>query len=241
MPGVADYWSDPRPPRLDAAMQTLAAIHNVFELHQPLTPSESQRLQLLGIRGSYSVNTRARRLQRLVDGELERTRSRLDAAAPNEERDLGFEALALVRELAPAELAKAQHWRQIDLPMQQRLGDVHHDHILFTGDSVTGVIDFGAADFDSPAGDVARLLGSLVGDDRQRRRQGLEAYQRLHPLTPDEVAVVDFFDSSGTVAAAANWLVWLWSMQPPRGDREAGLRRLRQLVQRLRTLGLRSP
>jgi Ser/Thr protein kinase RdoA (MazF antagonist) len=123
--------------------------------------------------------------------------------------------------------------------VQPRLGDVHHDHILFTGDTVTGVVDFGATDFDSPAGDVARLLGSMVGDDCERWRQGLAAYQAIRPMTPGETAAVKFFDTSGTVVSAANWIGWLWPGQTDvvhRIDRPTGVHRLGQLVVRLRAL-----
>ncbi len=43
--------------------------------------------------------------------------------------------------------------------------DIWHDHILFEEDSVSGIIDYGSMRIDSPAADLARLLGSLAGND----------------------------------------------------------------------------
>jgi homoserine kinase type II len=148
----------------------------------------------------------------------------------------------LINKTAQGELTKAVHWRTVDLPRQRRLGDVHHDHVLFTGDKVTGVIDFGAADYDSPAGDAARLLGSLVGDDRDMWRQGLTEYCEVHPLSDVEVAAVEFFDSSGTVVSAANWILWLWGGAENRlqlSDYSRPLARLARLRERLRALAAR--
>src|SRR5205085_7730253 len=62
------------------------------------------------------------------------------------------------------------------LALQPAIRDVHHEHVLFTGDQVTGLIDFGALRIDTPLTDVARLVGSLVGDDAEARRIALDAY-----------------------------------------------------------------
>ena len=45
------------------------------------------------------------------------------------------------------------------VPFNLCIGDVWHDHILFEGDAVTGMIDFAAAKVDHVAADLARLLG----------------------------------------------------------------------------------
>lgn len=248
-PGLADFHSNPQPQRLSAAMRTLAAIHDAVGRE----PALSWKMHPQGAtihaefalprRRSASVSQRADRLERIVGGDLKRAMSEWTAATGDEQR-LGNEALSLVGKLAPVENLKTLHWRMVDLPLQWRLGDVHHDHILFTGDEVTGVVDFGAVDYDSPAGDVARLLGSLVGDDADLRRQGLAAYQQVRLLSSEEVAAVDFFDSTGTVIAAANWIEWLWGAPEKRlpiSRNEAAIERLAWLVKRLRALAARAP
>jgi Ser/Thr protein kinase RdoA (MazF antagonist) len=48
------------------------------------------------------------------------------------------------------------------VPLQPALRDILDEHVLFVGDQVTGIIDFGAMRIESVAGDIARLLGSLV-------------------------------------------------------------------------------
>jgi Ser/Thr protein kinase RdoA (MazF antagonist) len=191
-------------------------------------------------RRSTSAARRAERLNEIVGDDGSPAFVGALTQAPADAQPLVRDAVALVRKLAPQELDKSRAWQDVDLPLQYRLGDVHHDHVLFVGDDVTGVVDFGAVDFDAPAGDVARLLGSLVGDDRERRRVALAAYESVRPMRELEREAVAFFDTSGSVVSAAHWLEWLWPRDPKQApaiaDRTAALDRLARLVERLRVL-----
>lgn len=243
-PGTADFREQPSDARLTAAMCTLAAIHLAADNHIS-TPWPLDMEALRGRDSAHAARRRsdsaARRVSRLLEIVHEsRWFKPAMILAPPEAEPLVGEAVALIKKLAPCELGKARAWQDTDLPLQYRLGDVHHDHVLFVGDDVTGIVDFGAVDFDAPAGDVARLLGSLVGDDRERWRQGLSAYESVRPMSDIERQSVAFFDSTGTVVSAANWLEWLWPRDPATGpaiaNRAAALARLERLVERLRVL-----
>ena len=95
-------------------------------------------------------------------------------------------------------------WRSAVL--QPCLCDVWHDHVLFEGDAVTGLVDYGGVKVDNVATDLARLLGSLAGDDPVLRDAGLRAYSRLRPLSLAEEALVPVLDRTGTLLGIANWL-----------------------------------
>ncbi len=88
--------------------------------------------------------------------------------------------------------------------------DVWHDHILFEGDRVSGIIDFGTMRTEHVAGDVARLLGSLVGDDPRRREVGLAAYGQVRPLSQEELRLVTVFDASSVALSPLNWIEWIY-------------------------------
>ena len=107
--------------------------------------------------------------------------------------------------------------------MQPCLRDIWHDHILFTGDEVTGLVDFGAIDIDTPATDLARLIGFFspprrgVGlreerglDEAETWHEALAAYQTIRPLTADEIQAAHALDTSGTILAGCNWLRWIY-------------------------------
>jgi Ser/Thr protein kinase RdoA (MazF antagonist) len=106
------------------------------------------------------------------------------------------------------------------------LCDVHHDHVLFAGDAVSGVIDYGAMKADHPAVDLARLLGDLVPDDAARVRAGVAAYHAAGGSPAVTPELVTLLDRTGAVGGAAFWLL------------RGGGDRLDRLTQRLSRWGL---
>lgn len=235
-PGQADYRDDPRPEKLHAALHALANIHLAAAEFISTVGQGGVR-----VASSPSLAHRHARAETLQTGELAAIRAAVrqaqaSASSGDELATLAPAALALVEQLLPAMAQRLAAWQSTPLPLQWRLGDVHHDHVLFTGDRVTGVIDFGAAAVEAPAGDVARLLGSLAGNDRDAWRDGLAAYEQVRPLSPTERAAARLFDASGAILSAANWLHWLLIRPPDSAaslNRPAALDRLRTLIARL--------
>jgi Ser/Thr protein kinase RdoA (MazF antagonist) len=234
MPGKADYWQLPSPSKLRAALAMLAKIHvSAAELRLSGDKYEPR------IATSPALRKRASRLQQFVSGEFSQLQMAVGRCSGQPNIELGREVLNLAQRAAPVELDKARHWLNRELRLQWRHGDPWHDHILFSGDEVTGVIDFAAANVDSPAGDVARLLGSLVPDDPGAWTLGLEEYEQHRRLSDAERDAIPCFDSSGVVISAINWINWLFSDAEQLGeglDRSAAFERLRRLATRLRVL-----
>jgi Ser/Thr protein kinase RdoA (MazF antagonist) len=101
------------------------------------------------------------------------------------------------------------------------------------GDTVSGIIDHGNAKFDSVAVDLARMLGSMVGDDADAQVEGLDAYADVRPLSDVERSLVPLLDRTGVLLGIANWLLWLFWEKRQYDDRIAVARRLGELVQRV--------
>src|SRR5262249_8410933 len=121
---------------------------------------------------------------------------------------LGLAVLDHYLRVAPRVTAKLSLALDASVPLQPCLRDIWHDHVLLTGDEVTGLIDPHAARSDSVATDLARLLGSLVGDDRGAWNAALAAYQQVRPLSLAELALVELFDQSAVLLSGMTWLDW---------------------------------
>jgi Ser/Thr protein kinase RdoA (MazF antagonist) len=221
LPGRADFHCDSNRKKLRAAMQALAQFHLLAAQYQqyrgwaPAIQDREFRLRILKFREFATIEqSLARRLNNEIDGRATRllTLTRTTIEQPD---------LAKTLSIAP------------ELWLQPAIRDIHHDHVLFTGDEVTGIIDFGAMRMDTPLTDVARLIGCLVGDDREAREFAVSAYSELRPLSTVDRWLVELLDESGLVLGALNWLTWLYVERRDMGPMEPIVRRLDQILERL--------
>jgi homoserine kinase type II len=142
----------------------------------------------------------------------------------------------LIQSLIPRLPDQLTPWLARIVPVQPCLCDVWHDHVLFEGDKVTGLVDYGSVKIDHVAVDLARLLGSLIGDDQDMQILGLEAYRLVRPLSPEETALVQVLDETGTVLGGVTWLRWLYQENRHYESRDSVARRLASLVGRMEHL-----
>jgi Ser/Thr protein kinase RdoA (MazF antagonist) len=218
MPGIADFHANPSPDRLRAACRALARLHLAwadFASIPQACPAVARRL--IAVRECLDAAVASS--PKFVPP---------DPVAPWAER-----ARTIVEQRI-ADIPRAlEPWRSVPLPVQPCLCDVWHDHVLFTGDEVTGLIDFGSVKIDNVAVDLARLLGSMVGDDSAQFEAGLDAYAQIRPLTALERALVPVLDRTGIVLGLANWLRRLGQKGSEYDDRTAVADRLASLVRRV--------
>jgi Ser/Thr protein kinase RdoA (MazF antagonist) len=146
---------------------------------------------------------------------------------------LGKRIVELYRSAAPAVIRDLELGRQVAVPLQPCLRDVWHDHVLYTGDDVSGLIDAHACRSDNVANDLSRLLGSLVGDDRAGWESGIAAYERLRPLSLAERGLIELFDRSTVLFAGLTWLEWHCVAGRIFDRPEQVIERLRSIVGRL--------
>ncbi|HVX64727.1 MAG TPA: phosphotransferase [Pirellulales bacterium] len=227
MPGQADYLQAPNSARLRAALRTLAEFH-LAAASFPL-PDRSPGL-------SPGIGERIERARAWSHAQLQRL---AEAVEPGEWPELahrGRQWLALaptaLERLRPA-LARAE---LIATPLQPCIRDVWHDHVLFVGDDVSGLVDFGAMQPDSVAADIARLLGSLARDDRQAWTTGLAAYESVRALSEPERTLIPVFDQANTVMSGLNWLQWVYLDRRQFDNRQAVMQRLDGNLPRLALL-----
>jgi homoserine kinase type II len=113
------------------------------------------------------------------------------------------------------------------------IGDFHAGNVLLRDQQLAGVIDFEAVCLDSPARDVARLIGSLFPFDGSRWAEVIAWYDALMPLAPREKELIPLLDWSGAVIATLRWRQWLGRGEVDRDRRSAGYERWRLVVERL--------
>ena len=220
MPGRANYHDHSSPAHLEAACGALAALHRVWgslDSTNGACPAVRRRLARYDEWKSL-----------LASGwrpDFGDSRAPIASAAQK-----AWAILLLRADRIPKDLSE---WADQHMRLQPCLCDIWHDHVLFEGEAVSGVVDYGGVKVDHVAIDLARLLGSLVEDDSEARTIGLRAYGRALPLSDDELRLVDILDQTGILLGLANWLIWLYKEHRTFDDRRAVARRLEQLVQRV--------
>ena len=205
MPGAADFKASPQAARLTNAMSSLAQFHRVAAIYRP-DASSAEWFSAVPSSVSPAVETRLRAFRWWDRDRLRELSRRIEANSDSPLRTL---ARHLVAEFSRASLrvhSELSDLRDQRYRLQVCLRDVWHDHLLFTGDAVTGLIDPSASRTENVAADLARLIGSLVGDDRSLWDRAMDAYCRAAPLTASEIRLVAALDRSGVLLSPMTWL-----------------------------------
>jgi Ser/Thr protein kinase RdoA (MazF antagonist) len=129
------------------------------------------------------------------------------------------------------------------LPVQPVLRDIWCDHVLYAGPSaavVTGLVDLHAAGVDTPAADIARLLGSwgvsascAYLSPAERHSAALQAYERIQPLGPEERRLIGVLHRTAVVFGLDNWFRWTLEEGRQFADASLVVARIDQLMQEL--------
>ena len=231
MPGHADYLENPSIDRLKAAMKALAQWHLAAARFQPepahvhwfysrpaeVCPAIAERL--ITLRESASLIHRIQdNLQRFPASPLCETATTL---------------VDLFQRHRSSAVDDLERVRDIRIPLQPCLRDVWHDHILLTGDRVTGLIDPSACRTETVACDLARLLASLVGESKPDRSIALDEYQRWRPLSSAELSLIPVLDRTGVLLSAWTWLTWMCVDHRLPANPVRSLARMQSLMRRL--------
>ncbi|MGL6097776.1 MAG: phosphotransferase, partial [Fimbriiglobus sp.] len=212
VPGIADFETNPSDARLADTVAAVAALHRAWRPVVPTfapCPAAARRVEVLS-------NFLAGRIP-----------------VPKSSNPLITDAVAVARRRAGPALAAVRPFAVTAVPVQPCLRDIWHDHILFTGDVVTGVVDYGAIGEDHPAADVARLLGDLTGADRGRTAFAVDAYRAAGGNPGVTEPFVTALADAGLVGGLVGWLDRLATGLPANVEPDAVFGRIRRLLARL--------
>jgi homoserine kinase type II len=226
MPGRADYCELPCYERLHAAMQALARFH--------LAAASTHTADPMG--RSATLERRVRELRAFLGGPApDELRRRVPDGRWPEMDERAQRMLEYVR----------AHQKALSLLLEQPITpatqqpvirDIWHDHVLYQGNVVSGVIDFGAMSVDTVAVDIARLLGSLAGGDEVQWREGLRAYRELRPVSLAQQDLLVTLDRTGIFAGGLVWLRWHYLENRVFENHAGVLARVDHFLNRLATL-----
>jgi homoserine kinase type II len=191
-------WAPGRPATPPAAAEVRAACAAAAALHRAW-PAEPVPRPCPGILARLDILREHRDLY---------TSPRLPPVEP-ELDPLLARAAGVVARRADATAAALRPWAARPVEVRPCVRDLRGEHVLFDGGRVTGVVDYGAMAPDSPAVDLARLLGDLAGADPDLFAAGLGAYRAAGgpPGAPDDLVRV--LAGTGAVWALLGWLVRL--------------------------------
>ncbi|HEY2837908.1 MAG TPA: phosphotransferase [Pirellulales bacterium] len=223
--GEHDHDTPTSAARLRSAMATLARFHRAAASF-PLDVDEACP--------SPGIAERTQQFRELVERGHARLRKAVsDTPTPH---DVAAWRLLHLFLLACPRVEMLLQQANFSAPIQPCIRDVRRDSILFDGDVVSGLLDFGAMRGEHVSADVARLLGSLVEDDPVGWAIGLSAYASVRPLTEAEAMLITAFDASGVLLGGMNWLTWLYLEDRSFEDEAAVAARLDYFVRRLTIL-----
>lgn len=229
MPGQADYWQAPHVERLQAAFDVLARWHcaaNSSEWRGEWFYRDTS------VRAP-TVDDRLTALRGYVGDVLRSIETGLLREQHSEWREHGQVITTALRWHGPRLLADLAQATNLLVPIQPVMRDVWHDHVLFIGNTVTGLIDYGAARTDTVTADISRLLGSLIGANAEQRHIALAAYEAVRPLSLAEHRLIPLLDLSNVLLSGLTWLRRRYLEKSPMTSESRVLERLKRITARL--------
>ena len=196
LPGAADSGRPPTLEHIEAAFSGMAALH----VRLACEPS-------VGV--SRGLIQRRDTVAHLIAGGFDTLETAVDQQAPSsEEAAAARRWLTLARSAAPAVGEVLDRASRLVLDLQPCLRDARSDHFLFEGDRLSGIVDFGSMAVDCVSGDLARLIGEWAGGAPATRALAQKAYERIRPLSPTEISLINVFESSADLLIGERWLRW---------------------------------
>lgn len=234
-PGHADFWSHPSSERLRDVMARIARFHQFTRDYQDTGPARSwfyHEDQAI----SPAVKERLAYLTEWQETKIHQLKAALNTETNDELRELGRELASRFDRMALLIGSKLEFLSRVRFRLQPCLRDLWHDHVLFTGEKVTGLVDPAACRSENIAADLARLLGSLLKDDKPTWDLALEEYERHRPLESNEKALVESLDQSGVLLSGLAWMDRLVINRNQVANLGKVVARVQSICERLRSL-----
>ena len=148
--------------------------------------------------------------------------------------------IRLARTAAPQVREPLRQASSRSVMLQPCLRDARPEHFLFEGDQLSGLVDFGAMAVDSVVGDLARLTGEWLNDDRAAYGLALQCYEEIRPLAPVETSLIGPFKSAMALLTGERWIRWHFIEERSFDDRLAVTRGIARSIEQLQSLAFKA-
>ena len=228
--GTADYHAKPSPNRLKTALRALARFHLAAASFGELSGRNGP---------APAIQNRQNTARRWLAGDLDRLAGAMSDREAVEWPELfrvGSRIVQQFRSVGPTIADQMAEVADLPVPIQPCIRDIWEQHVLFEGENVSGIVDFGAMRPDTVATDIARLVGSLAEDCRNDWDSAVQAYCDVRPLADNEHQLVAVLDRSSVALAGLNWLRWIYLDRRSFAQKEVIEARLKTILRRLSQL-----
>ena len=121
----------------------------------------------------------------------------------------------------------------MELPLHPVVRDLRAEHLLFTDDQLTGLVDFDAMQMDSVAYDLSRLTSSMRLNETQLHL-ALATYHAERPIQAAEAKLTQLLTGISRLLAPLSWVNWLVLEQRSFSNLAAVEQRLKEVAEDLR-------
>ena len=233
LPGESVSGESMAPAQVESVMRTLARLHLVAQTYRSCQSGD--KWFVVHHAPCPSVSERRAIIDRYAPTRLVTLREAVDSS-PDRFRDAAIEVVGRFIVAAPTIDCELRDLERVPVPIHPCWRDLWSAHILFTGETVSGMIDPTAARTDHVATDLSRLLGSLFGDEYGKWELALKAYEDIRRLSDVESRLLRAMDRSAVLLSGLTWLERWAARSIPDAKLLSATARLERIRQRLTRL-----
>ncbi len=203
MPGHC-LTGDPSSSQLQETLRRLNDLHDAMKRYSERSPE----LPWIQCRRDSSRGVRRRVL---LASELTSEKLReLEVGASQDQNQtfgqLSVRYLESLRRKLPELRSRLSRVAEIAFSLQPVIRDLWRPHVLFAGDTLTGLIDWAAMDCDHVAFDVTRLFRSWYGSGNRQVAEALDLFANHRGLNLEERQLLEALDMTTVMLSPLTWV-----------------------------------
>ena len=203
LPGEASS-EPPSPLQLDSTLHCLRMFHEAAVKAATILPPNEW--YYVGRGKSPGILRRLEIAGQLIDGTLPRYRQLTANDANGEFRQLAMRICNVLETWLPWLLQRLKPLASESFLLQPVMRDLWRAHVLFTGHSVTGLIDLSAMSTDHVGYDLTRLFRSWYRSDSEKICGAVRGYMANRSLSELDLLLFQALDASTVLLSPVTWL-----------------------------------